>query len=178
VTGAGFRTIPSLPEPYTGNSAFQVVHGVLQVANRADKPLWRLLSRTELPHGAGAPTRRPGSNPDSTGRISTGKSAIEKLTLPCAQSDADQAHGPRVLDIFPREHSVPIRGQGNNCSAIDGLLGRPTTVAFGELGPRDAGTWQRRLLVAGAPPNRLYLLETSMLPVDTLVDECGDARIG
>ena len=58
------------------------------------------------------------------------------------------------------------------------LLPHSTTVAFGELGPRDAGAWQHRLLVAGATPNRLHLLETSMLPVDTLVDECGEARIG
>jgi hypothetical protein len=62
--------------------------------------------------------------------------------------------------------------------AIDGLLRRSTTVAFGELCPGDAGAWQRRLLVAGATPNRLCLLETSMLPVDTLVDECGEAGIG
>src|ERR1700704_5530871 len=55
---------------------------------------------------------------------------------------------------------------------------RSTTVAFGERGPRDAGAWQQRLLVARATTNRLYLLETSMLPVDTLVDECGEARIG
>ena len=61
---------------------------------------------------------------------------------------------------------------------MDGLLRRSATVAFGERGPRDAGAWQRRLLVAGATPNRLYLLETSKLPVDTLVDECGESRIG
>ena len=58
------------------------------------------------------------------------------------------------------------------------LLRRLTTVAFGELGPREAGAWQLRLLVAGATPNRLYLPETSLLPVDTLVDESGEARIG
>ena len=37
---------------------------------------------------------------------------------------------------------------------------------------------QGRLLVAGAGPNRLYLLKTSLLPVDALVDECEEARIG
>jgi hypothetical protein len=63
-------------------------------------------------------------------------------------------------------------------SAIDGLLRRSTTIAFGELGPRDSGVWQRRLLVAGATANRLYLLKTSMLPIDILVDECGETRIG
>ena len=65
-----------------------------------------------------------------------------------------------------------------SCSAIAALLRRSTTVAFGKLGPRDAGVWQGRLLVAGATTNRLYLLETSTLPVDTLVDERGEARIG
>ena len=73
-----------------------------------------------------------------------------------------------------RTRSTP-RG---SCSKIDGLLRRSTTVAFGELGPRDAGAWQRRLLAAGAIPDRLHLLETSMLPPDTLVDECGEARVG
>ena len=71
-----------------------------------------------------------------------------------------------------------IGNASGNCSAIAGLRRRSTAVAFGELSPRDAGAWQPRLLVAGSTTNRLNLLETSMLPVDTLVDECGEARIG
>src|SRR5712691_1501999 len=84
-----------------------------------------------------------------------------------------------VMEAFGSKASLANKINASwSCSAIDGLLRRSATVAFGELGPRDAGAWQRRLLVAGATPNRLYLLETSMLPVDTLVDECGKARIG
>ena len=73
---------------------------------------------------------------------------------------------PARLDSS-RWTSIPDTTGSNQWRLWLALLLRLTTVAFGELGPREARAWQLRLLVAGATPNRLHLLETSMLPART-----------
>ena len=79
---SGIPNRPLTPEPYTGNNAFQVVHGVLQVANRPVNPYGAFRRHRIASWCKGRATTRPDGYPPDCLRRSENEISIKRETGP------------------------------------------------------------------------------------------------